>query len=250
MKVIAVVQARMGSVRLPGKVLMPIAGIPSIDLLLKRIGNAQTIDEVIVATSSSQQDDVLADHLKNSGVSVYRGAEHDVLSRFVEINAQIQPDIIVRLTGDCPFVDPQVVDSIVRLLTNENADYCSNVEPPSFPHGLDVEAFTADLLNWTQSHPDSKHSTEHVTTLMRQASSVKRVNLNSGGKYEHIRVTLDNPQDLIVIEQVSSKLSNVLDFGWTEIVGLYKTNPELFLANSGLIVRGVIPGRPSKHGRT
>lgn len=248
MKVIAVVQARMGSVRLPGKVLMPIAGVPAIDLLLKRLGSSRTIDQVIVATSSSQQDDVLADHLKSLGVSYFRGAENDVLSRFVEVSVQYQPDVIVRITGDCPFVDAQVVDSIVRSLTNEKVDYCSNIEPPSFPHGLDAEAFTADLLNWTKNHHDSKSATEHVTTLMRQANSVKKLNLNSGGEYEHIRVTLDNPEDLIVIQNVASRVSNLLDFSWTEIANLYETNPELFLANSGLIVRGSRPGGSGNFG--
>lgn len=237
MKVIAVVQARMGSVRLPGKVLMPIAGVSAIDLLLRRLSNAGTIDEVIVATSSSPQDDVLAQHLKSLGVFYLRGDESDVLSRFVEINEQIKPEVIVRLTGDCPFVDPAVVDSVVNLLISRAADYSSNINPPSFPHGLDVEAFTADLLKWTQNHSDSKKAMEHVTTLMRQASSIRRENLTSGGEHGSIRVTLDNPEDLIVMGKVASNVSNIFDFGWKEVVELHKNHPEMFLANRGLIVR-------------
>jgi glutamate-1-semialdehyde 2,1-aminomutase len=244
MKVIAVVQARMGSVRLPGKVLMPIAGVTAIDLLLKRLGNAKTLDEVIVATSSSQQDDVLAKHLKDKAISFFRGDENDVLSRFVEINSLNQPDVIVRLTGDCPFVDPILVDSVVRQLTAQASEYSSNVEPPTFPHGFDVEAFTCDALEWTQNHSESKRATEHVTTLMRETSSIKRVNLNSGGEYAHIRVTLDNPEDLLVIENVASRVSNLFDFGWNEVVDLYERSPELFFANSHLIVRGQSPEGP------
>jgi glutamate-1-semialdehyde 2,1-aminomutase len=241
MKVIGVVQARMGSVRLPGKVLMPIAGIPAIDLLLKRLDNATTLDEVIVATSSSQQDDILAEHLRDLGIYYFRGDENDVLSRFLEINARVQPDVIVRLTGDCPFLDPAVVDSVVNELISRSAEYSSNVEPPTFPHGFDVEAFTSDLLEWTQNHPDSMKSIEHVTTLMRETSSIKRANLNSGGEYAHIRVTLDNPEDLIVIQNVASRVSNILGFKWNEVVELHESNPELFLANSRLIVRGPRP---------
>jgi glutamate-1-semialdehyde 2,1-aminomutase len=241
MKVIGVVQARMGSVRLPGKVLMPIAGIPAIDLLLKRLDNATTLDEVIVATSSSQQDDILAEHLRDLGIYYFRGDENDVLSRFLEINARVQPDVIVRLTGDCPFLDPAVVDSVVNELISKSAEYSSNVEPPTFPHGFDVEAFTSDLLEWTQNHPDSMKSIEHVTTLMRETSSIKRANLNSGGEYAHIRVTLDNPEDLIVIQNVASRVSNILGFKWNEVVELHESNPELFLANSRLIVRGPRP---------
>lgn len=236
----------MGSLRLPGKVLMPIAGIPAIDLLLKRLSKAETIDEVIVATSTSQQDDSLAEHLKNLGTLYLRGDESDVLSRFVEINEQFGPDAIVRLTGDCPFVDPHVVDSVVRLLTNQSAEYCSNVEPPTFPHGIDVEAFTADLLNWTRNHSDSKKANEHVTTLMRLETSIKRENLNSGGEYAHIRVTLDNLEDLLVIRNVASRVSNVLDFGWRDIVALHQGQPELFLANTNLIVRGPSTLPPDK----
>jgi glutamate-1-semialdehyde 2,1-aminomutase len=250
MKVIAVVQARMGSVRLPGKVLMPIAGFPAIDLLLKRLANARTLDEVIVATSSAQQDDILAEHLKDLGIAYFRGDEHDVLSRFVDIHSQMQPDVIVRLTGDCPFLDPTLVDSVVNQLSAQVSGYSSNIEPPTFPHGFDVEAFTCDVLEWTQTHPESKKAMEHVTTLMRQASSIKRANLNSGGDYAHIRVTLDNPEDLTVIQNVASRVSNVLDFGWNEVVALYDSNPELFRANQGLIVRGQNPKGPSSAEKT
>ena len=214
MKVIAVVQARMGSVRLPGKVLMPISGVPVIDLLLKRLANAKTIDEVIVATSTSQRDDVLAEHLKDQGISCFRGDEGDVLSRFVEIKSLTQPDVIVRLTGDCPFVDSTIVDSVVKKLRVQASEYSSNIEPPTFPHGFDVEAFTGDVLEWTQNHTESKRAMEHVTTLMRQTSSIKRVNVNSGLDYAHIRVTLDNPEDLIVMQNVAARVSNLLDFGW------------------------------------
>lgn len=249
MKVLAVVQARMGSARLPGKVLMPIGGLPAIDLLLKRLGNAKTLDGVIVATSSSKQDDVLAEHLNDQGISLFRGDENDVLSRFVEINLQTQPDVIVRLTGDCPFVDSTVVDSVVKNLTAQAADYSSNVEPPTFPHGFDVEAFTSDALEWTQKHSESKRAMEHVTTLMRETGPIKRVNLNSGGEYAHIRVTLDNPEDLLVIKNVASRVSNLFDFGWNEIVDLYESNPELFMANSDLIVRGQSPEGPGKLGQ-
>lgn len=236
----------MGSVRLPGKVLMPIAGVPAIDLLLKRLDKATTVNEVIVATSSSQQDDVLAEHLKDLGVSYFRGDENDVLSRFLEINSLVQPDVIVRLTADCPFLDPALVDSVVNELIFQSADYSSNVEPPTFPHGFDVEAFTSDLLEWTQNQPDSMRAMEHVTTLMRQTSSIKRINLNSGGEFAHIRVTLDNPEDLIVIQNVASRVSNVLGFRWNEVVDLHESNPELFLANSRLIVRGSRPRGPGE----
>jgi len=243
-KVIAVVQARMGSARLPGKVLMPIGGLPAIDLLLKRLGNAKTLDEVIVATSLSKKDDILSHHLKDQGISFFRGDENDVLSRFVEINSLTQPDVIVRLTGDCPFVDPTVVDSVVKNLTAQAADYSSNVEPPTFPHGFDVEAFTCEMLEWTQHHSQPERAMEHVTTLMRHTSTIKRVNLTSGGEYSHIRVTLDNPEDLIVIQDIASRVSNVFDFGWNEVVELYESNPELFIANSALIVRGQPNKRP------
>lgn len=249
MKAIAVVQARMGSARFPGKVLMPVGGVPAIDLLLKRLGNAKTLDEVIVATSSSKKDDILANHLKDQRIPFYRGDENDVLSRFVEITSLTQPDVIVRLTGDCPFVDPTVVDSVVNELTFQAADYSSNVEPPTFPHGFDVEAFTRDMLEWTQKHSASKRAMEHVTTLMRETGPIKRVNLNSGGEYAHIRVTLDNPEDLLVIQNVASRVSNLFDFGWNEVIDLYESSPELFMANSDLIVRGQSPEGRGKLGQ-
>jgi glutamate-1-semialdehyde 2,1-aminomutase len=193
---------------------------------------------VIVATSTSHQDDVLVKHLKELGVFYFRGEENDVLSRFMSINALVHPNVIVRITGDCPFVDPNIVDSVVNMLTTHAADYCSNVEPPSFPHGLDVEAFTADLLNWTQHHAESPEAREHVTTLMRQNNSINKKNVTSGGEHSHIRVTLDNPEDLEVMQNVASSVTSMLDFGWSEIVDLHKMQPELFLPNNNLIVRG------------
>jgi spore coat polysaccharide biosynthesis protein SpsF (cytidylyltransferase family) len=237
MKVVAVVQARLGSVRLPGKVLMPIASIPAIDLLLLRLGNSKVIDEVIVATSTAEQDDVLAEHLKVLGASVFRGEEKNVLSRFLEITSQIPPTIIVRITGDCPFVDPAVVDSVVNMLITHGADYSSNVDPRSFPHGLDVEAFRSDLLKWTHNHADSKKALEHVTTLMRDTKLLEKQNLASGGDYSHIRVTLDYPEDLLVMQKVASKVSNLINFGWQEIVELRKNHPEIFLANARFAAR-------------
>jgi glutamate-1-semialdehyde 2,1-aminomutase len=186
--------------------------------------------------------------LKDLGISYFRGDENDVLSRFVEIKSRMKPDVIVRLTGDCPFVDPAIVDSVVQKLAAHASEYSSNIEPPTFPHGFDVEAFTCDVLEWTQEHPESKRAMEHVTTLMRQTSSINKVNLNSGGDYAHIRVTLDNPEDLLVIQNVASRVSNVLNFGWNEVVSLYESNPELFWANHGLIVRKQRPEKSNNPG--
>lgn len=238
MKAIAVVQARMGSVRLPGKVLMPIAGIPAIDLLLQRLRNAKSISKIIVATSTSQKDDILAEHLKKNGVSLFRGEEFDVLSRFVNVSSVLEPNVIVRITGDCPFTDPTLVDSVVGTLAAQGLDYCSNVEPPTFPHGMDVEAFTPWILNWTKDHVESQRAKEHVTTLMRETASIRKGNLSSGGEYSHIRVTLDNPEDLEVMRNVANAVTNVVDFGWSEIVDIHRKNPELFLTNSRYVVRG------------
>src|SRR5262245_66416880 len=144
MKVVAIVQARMGSTRLPGKVMKPVGGVPMIELLLSRLGRAQEVDEIVLATSEDPRDEPLARHVASLGIRGFRGSENDVLDRYYRAAMEADADAVVRITGDCPLVDPKLVDEIVRAFKAAAVDYTSNTMPPTFPNGLDVEVFRMD----------------------------------------------------------------------------------------------------------
>ena len=146
MKTIAIVQARVGSTRLPGKVLKEINGKPLIEILFHRLSNSQKIDKIILATSTNSENDLLASMIEKLGYEVFRGREDDVLGRYFEAANKYQSKSVVRITGDCPIIDPSLVDEVIFLYEKENADYASNTNPPTYPDGLDVEVFSVDSL--------------------------------------------------------------------------------------------------------
>ena len=141
MKIVAIIQARMGSTRLPGKVLKKIVGIPAIEILLLRLGRSELIDEICIATSHNIENDVLSNTVEKLGHRIIRGSENDVLERFWDAAEATSADVIVRITGDCPVIDPKLVDKVIKLFLSSNVDYVSNIDPPTFPDGLDVEVF-------------------------------------------------------------------------------------------------------------
>lgn len=146
MKVVAVIQARMGSTRLPGKVLMDLGGHPVLEWCERAARAAPGVDEVWVATSNLPADDVISNWCTDGAIPCWRGSETDVLSRFVGAAEASQADVILRLTGDCPFLDPQVIGGVVWLLKATGCEFASNVSPRTYPDGLDVQVFTRDLL--------------------------------------------------------------------------------------------------------
>ena len=174
MKTVVIIQARVGSTRLPGKVLLDVCGAPLLARVIRRAGRAQTADEVIVATSTLSRDDAVADLAKSEGVRVFRGSESDVLSRYAEAAKMAGADIVVRITADCPLVDPSIIDRTVRSLRLSNYDFASvsaeGFDPETqsvrrtFPRGLDVEVCWADVLYRCERLFDSPRAREHVFT--------------------------------------------------------------------------------------
>jgi glutamate-1-semialdehyde 2,1-aminomutase/spore coat polysaccharide biosynthesis protein SpsF len=174
MKVVAVIQARMGSTRLPGKVMMDLGGLPVLAWCVRAARAAPGVDEVWVATSTLPADDVIADWCEAEhvlSVPVWRGSETDVLDRFIGCADAARADIILRLTGDCPFLDPQVIGAVVRLRKNTGAAYCSNVSPRTYPDGLDVEAFTREALACANGEATRQIDRDCVTTWIERNRS-------------------------------------------------------------------------------
>ncbi|MGZ5781092.1 MAG: cytidylyltransferase domain-containing protein, partial [Burkholderiaceae bacterium] len=163
MKIVALVQARMGSTRLPNKVMMPIAGIPMIELLLSRLSKAQELDQIVVVTSVDERNQPLIEHVQKVGYACERGSENDVLDRFVQAARKHQADVLVRITGDCPLVDPALVDEAIRRFKKAGVDYFNNTTPPSYPDGLDIEVCTFKALEQASRETCKPFDREHVT---------------------------------------------------------------------------------------
>ena len=196
-KRVAIIQARTSSSRLPGKVMAPIQGMPLIVFMLRRVARAQQLDHVVLATSVEKSDDVLAQRVAQLGFDCYRGDLSDVLDRFAGAAKLSGADIIVRLTGDCPLMDPDIIDRCVSTLIQGQFDYVSNVDPPTFPDGLDVEAFTSGAL--ARAHADAELSgdREHVTPYIRRNKILfRQMNVRSHVDLSSLRWTVDHPDDL------------------------------------------------------
>lgn len=216
MTALALIQARMTSSRLPGKVLADLGGRPMIAYMIDRVRRSTRVDRIAVVTSTDSSDDILAETVVSHGGEIHRGSLEDVLGRFGTAVAAMDGDIIVRLTGDCPLVDPGVIDAVIALRETSGADYASNVDPPSFPDGLDVECFTRDALQRALAEALEPSMREHVTVWMRDArSGLARANHASIVDASHMRLTVDYPDDLEVVRSIvaaEAKATSPYDF--------------------------------------
>lgn len=227
MKVVAVVQARMSSARLPGKVLAEVSGKPMLKILLNRLSMAKRIDAIRVATSTEPSDDSISRFCHEEGFSVYRGDLLDVRSRFLAVASEEKADGIVRITADCPLVDPTIVDEIVSGLATRNWDYVSNIDPPSYPDGLDVEAFTRTALERAIKLSNSSSEREHVTPIMR-SEVFKRLNVTSREDFSNLRWTVDTEADLELVRKVFDFFHPNKEFSWKEVLDLNMNRPDIF----------------------
>lgn len=229
MRRIAIIQARMGSARLPGKVLADVAGRPMLAHQLTRLERCQRIDELVVATTTSPADDDIAMLAAGMGVRCVRGSEADVLGRYVEAARAAAADVVVRSTADCPLIDPEVVDAVVHSLVShrDEVDYASNVVQRTFPHGLDVEAFFVDVLWRMNRLGSSAGAREHVTQfLLRERPDLFCVlHVAAATDDSDLRWTVDTPEDLAFVRHTFSALG--LGDEWRDyrdIVAYCRTN--------------------------
>jgi spore coat polysaccharide biosynthesis protein SpsF (cytidylyltransferase family) len=215
--VYAIVQARMSSTRLPGKVLKPLGALAesqtAIGRMLHQVSFAATLDAVVLATSTDPSDDPLAEWAASQQQRCFRGNLHDVLDRYYHAAKQLQPkpdDVIVRITGDCPLLDPDVVDAVVErflAVAPSGCAYCSNINPPTFPDGQDVEVMRFAALEYAWQRAEQASEREHVTPYIRKHLHLfPQVNLESPTPLEHLRWTLDTPEDYEFLRRVVSAL--------------------------------------------
>jgi glutamate-1-semialdehyde 2,1-aminomutase len=231
MKVVAIVQARVGSTRFPNKVMKPINGVPMIELLLSRLSHAKEIDQIVLATSVEPNNIALAEHVRNLGYACELGSENDVLERYVQAAEANGADVVVRITGDCPLVDPQLVDECVLRFKAAPLDYFSNIAPPTYPDGLDIEVVTLATLQRALRESDKTFDHEHVTPFVRESGLFSSASMQNNEDLSGQRWTVDDPVDFEVITSVFSHFAPEIHFGWRQVIELQRARPELFSAN-------------------
>ena len=229
MKVFVIIQARMGSTRLPGKVLMRILDKTILEYVVERVQRAWNISGVVIATTNDKKDDPIVEVAKNLGVFVYRGSEYDVLDRYYQAAKVYKIEHVVRITADCPLIDPRIIDHIIDYYIAVRPDYCSNVHTRTFPNGLDVEVFSFKALEkvWQRAFLDSDR--EHVTRYIRnQGTEFRAVNVEGKKDHSDKRWTLDNPKDFEFIKTVIEGLYPTNSkFLTDDILEFLKKNPEV-----------------------
>jgi len=235
MKIVALVQARMGSTRLPDKVMKPVCGIPLIELLLSRLSKSKEINQIIVATSVDPRNQPLVDHVRKLGLSCEQGSENDVLDRYVQAAKKHEAGVVVRITGDCPLVDAELVDECLRQFKGSDVDYLSNANPPTYPDGLDIEVFTFNALEQAAREANNPFDREHVTPYLRESGRFKTGSMQYTSDLSALRWTVDEPTDFAVIEKVFRHFHPEIDFTWQEVLNLQKQQPELFRVNQNII---------------
>lgn len=229
MKTVAIIQARMGSTRLPGKVLKKVLGKPLLEYQLERVKKSRLIDEIVVATTVKEQDQPIVDFCMEKGVSCYRGSEEDVLARYYEAAKAYEADIVVRLTSDCPVIDPGVIDRVIQaFLEDEEADYVSNTLERTFPRGMDTEVFSFQALEQAFQSARMQSEREHVTPYIWKNSD--RFSIKSVFHRDDLSIhrwTVDTPEDFELIKKMIEHLYQVQrDFSMEDMLQLLDQHPQ------------------------
>ncbi|PLY10509.1 MAG: acylneuraminate cytidylyltransferase [Arcobacter sp.] len=233
--IVAIIQARMGSTRLPGKVLKEVNGKPLLAYQLERVQKSKLLNELVVATSTLDKDDSIESFCKDFGIDCFRGSEDDVLSRYYECAVKYNVDTVVRLTADCPLSDPDIIDAVIQKFLNDKVDYCANtvpVETGTFPDGMDVEVFSMKALKRAKEEEKDAQFREHVTFQFWQTARYKTSQLISDQDYSKYRITVDYAEDFEVVSYVLDELKRRDSFGHlNEIVDIINENQEIIRKN-------------------
>jgi spore coat polysaccharide biosynthesis protein SpsF (cytidylyltransferase family) len=238
-KVGIVIQARMGSTRLPGKVMMKIRNKTIIEIIVERLKGIKNVDKIILATSKNAENNILEREAERLDIDCFRGSEENVLDRFYGVVQKFNLDIVVRVTGDCPLIDIGIIEEALEFFEEKKADIVSNTNKRTYPHGLDFEIFTRKSLEkaWRAEKERLGSNFDEVfvnpTEYIKKSGNFKHVNILYKKDLSGIRITLDYPEDFEVIKKVYEKLSIYKkDFGLKEIEKLNRTNPEIFEINN------------------
>lgn len=241
MKIVGIIQARMGSTRLPGKVLLDLAGEPMLARVVSRAQRASKVDEVVVATTTEPGDEPIVRICRSRGWPCFRGSERDVLDRYYRAAIEHGADCVVRITSDCPLIDPEVIDLVVgELLQKGLTDYASNTLPPrTFPRGLDVEAVRFEALDRAWRQDENPAWREHVTPYIhRHPEEFALRAVTNDQDYSHMRWTVDTPADLVFIRRIYDHFGHDR-FSWRDVVALLEEHPAWVEINQDVVQKTV-----------
>jgi len=231
-KPLAIIQARIDSSRLPGKVLKKVNNKTMLEILIKRLSRSKYISKIIVACSKNEKDKSIIDICKNLEVDYFIGSENDVLERYYEAAKKFKALNIVRITGDCPLIDPKVVDEVIINFFKKNVDYASNANPPTYPDGLDVEVFRFSALKYAFFKAKLSSEREHVTPFIVNHKKFTKFNLKYYKNISSLRLTLDEKEDLLVIEKIIKNFKNNIYFDLKNILDFLRKNKKIISINS------------------
>jgi len=250
MLTIAMIQARVGSTRLPGKVLSDIAGRPMLERVIERVRQATRLDETVVVTSDRPGDVEIVKLCKDLGVPCFRGDEEDVLARYVAAAQRYEPDTIVRITADCPLIDAQVIDLVISECFRTGADYASNTLKRTWPRGLDVEVFSTIALHRAACQATLPYERVHVTPYLYEHAERFRLTSVTLEKqsgtgcqedYSRLRWTVDTPADLSLVREVYGGLENELA-PWRDVLAVIENCPRLMAINENVCQKELLDG--------
>jgi len=235
MKIAAIIQARMGSTRLSGKVMKEIQGKTVLNHVIERVSQSKLIDDIIIATTTLERDKNIENEAIKCNTKIFRGSEDDVLSRYYYAAKENDIDIIVRITSDCPLIDPNVMDKIISYYMNNEYDLVTNagsdLDQRTYPRGLDTEVFSFEMLEKAFECGKEKHQREHVTPFIYENSN-KIYYYKNNVDYSKYRWTLDTEDDFKLLEKIYCRLyKNNHDFYLVDIINLFEKEPELIKIN-------------------
>ncbi len=236
MKAHIIIQVRLGSTRLPGKALLKVLDKTMLEYLIERVNKAKTIEGIVLATTTKEEDSKIVNLAREWGLSFYRGSENDVLDRFYQAARLIGAKHMVRITGDCPLIDPSIIDNVVDFYHKSGADYCSNTLEETFPDGEDVEVFSFDVLKSAWENATLLSEREHVTPYIRKhPEKFTLTNVKNKTDLSDKRWTLDTEKDFEFIKAVLESLyPKNRDFGMKDILQFLQANPQLENVNKGI----------------
>jgi len=242
MKIVATIEARMTSSRLPGKVLMPVAGITMLGCLVRRLRAVKSIDCIVLATTVNKADDPLVALAKELEIEAFRGDENDVMNRVIGAASSVGADVIVEITGDCPVVDPEIVEQTIQMFKANSADYVSNAHIRSYPDGMDTQVFSLETLKRSAAMTDKLLDHEHVTLHIRNHPELfTPVHLVAPPEifWPELGLTLDEPSDYIILKKIIEYFepTNPL-FSCIDVVRLLRQNLDWVEINNAVVRKG------------
>ena len=231
-QVLVIIQARYNSTRFPGKVVKKINNKTILEILIKRLIKSKYISKIIVACSKNQKDKTIINVCKKIGINYFSGSENDVLDRYYQAAKKYKALNVVRITADCPLIDPKIVDQVIINFFLKKVDYASNVNPPTFPDGMDIEIFKFSALKEAYTKAKLVSEREHVTPFIINNKKFKKFNLQNVEDNSSLRLTLDEKEDFILIQKLIKSFKNNFHFNLKNILDLYKKNKKFFSINS------------------